>query len=221
MPPVATLLGLRLAVRPDVDDGTGVDNQFMAWLMADPVSGLAAARWQSGVGRCTVVRADGHDYTPDDHGILHDFMVGLLDRHADRPESAAESAESAAESAAESDLGGAAAIGEHISPRAFQRFVRRALGASAAPAVGSDRVSTVLFPRVQLHGLTANGGRLNDRIGSGDSVLFCRLGFSPFPRLTSRLCTPPLSLSLSLPLSLSARRSLRGVHHAYCLKIAC
>ena len=94
VPPVAALLGLRLAVRPDIDDGTGVDNPFMAWLMVEPVSGLAPARWQSGVGPCTVVRADGHDYTPDDHGILHDFMhasslVGLLGRPVPAAESAA------------------------------------------------------------------------------------------------------------------------------------
>ena len=64
-------------MKPDVDDGTGAGNQFIAWLMADPVSGLAPARWQSRVGPCTVVRTDGHGYTPDDHGVLHDFMGPL------------------------------------------------------------------------------------------------------------------------------------------------
>ena len=65
--------------------------------------------------------------------------------------------------------GGAPAIGEHISPRAFQRFVRRALGASGAsgaPPIGADRVPTVLFPRVRLKGLSPKT-RLNGRVGYG------------------------------------------------------
>ena len=135
-PAVPFLLGLpQLVVHRHTARGGG-DNQIITYLMIEEHGGFAAHKWQGGVGPCTVVRADGHPYTAEDHEVLHDYLSRLLDQWGD------EDVPTRATS---------------LNPRAFQRHVRSHIDSRylySKDLCPLEKYGTVLAPRVRLRGLT-------------------------------------------------------------------
>jgi hypothetical protein len=57
-----------------------LDNQFVTWIMIDPVSGFAPFDWQGGfVGDCIAFRGDGQPLTVAQWAGLNDLMSSVLD----------------------------------------------------------------------------------------------------------------------------------------------
>ena len=58
-------------------------NQPTTMLMCDTKTGFAPPEWQANVGECIAFRADGKDYTSTDQGIVHDYIMHLMDEFAE------------------------------------------------------------------------------------------------------------------------------------------
>lgn len=55
------------------------DNQHGTWLMIDPVTGLAPAEWQGGIGNVIVARADGEALDTPMLAAITDYVSDVLD----------------------------------------------------------------------------------------------------------------------------------------------
>ena len=76
-------------------------NQPTTMLMCDTKSGFAPPEWQANVGECIAFRADGKDYTSTDQGIVHDYIMHLMDEFAEER------------------------VGNQVSAYAFQKYIHR------------------------------------------------------------------------------------------------
>ncbi len=86
--PVSKLIGIELCVAKVeplyevFSDRVQYDNQFITYLMIDPVCGIAPDRWQAYVGPAVVWRASWQPFSSDDAFLLHDFITTLLDKYS-------------------------------------------------------------------------------------------------------------------------------------------
>jgi hypothetical protein len=109
-------------------------NPNVALFMIDPSTGRTPEKWLSVSDERSLVRSDGRDYTPEDHEILRQYLCDLQQMWS---------------------AGGEPST-EELSPKGFQHYVRGYLNSKylhksyRAPV---DKLTTVLAPRVQLHGL--------------------------------------------------------------------
>ena len=85
VPPISRMIGIQLCVakvdplNEVLTDRADFDNQFATYLLIDPTSGFAPARWQSFVGPVVVWRASREPFSADDAFLVHDFLSALLD----------------------------------------------------------------------------------------------------------------------------------------------
>ena len=74
-PPIPALSGVSLRLRRLQ---RGQDNQATTYLMAGPPHGFAPMEFQRDVGPCLVARADGKDYSSNDHDAMQPRLDLLL-----------------------------------------------------------------------------------------------------------------------------------------------
>ena len=84
--PISQKIGFPLLMlRPSKGSERGPlgDNQHAAWLMIDPVTGLAPTEWQGRVGNVIVARPDGEPLDTATLGAITDYISDILDAFGD------------------------------------------------------------------------------------------------------------------------------------------
>ena len=62
-------------------DRADFDNQFVTYLMVDPITGFAPMEWQSFVGPAMVWRASGLPFSADDAYLVHEYLSTLMHKY--------------------------------------------------------------------------------------------------------------------------------------------
>ncbi|KAI0086479.1 hypothetical protein BDY19DRAFT_960091 [Irpex rosettiformis] len=88
--PISQIVGVPLLIHREVEEQSlsdpskgDKDNQAVTYLMIDPETGLAPARWQKNIGPVTIVRADHKHLSPVALEMIWMFCDEILERFGD------------------------------------------------------------------------------------------------------------------------------------------
>ena len=89
--PISQRIGFPLVMKRTETAAAGrslEDNPHATWLMIDPTTGFAPAKWQSGVGNVIVARADGKALETATLGAITDYISDIMEAFGDGAEAA-------------------------------------------------------------------------------------------------------------------------------------